>query len=399
MAVAEIGDPNSKRSINPCHSVMKKSVASCNVSGAFLAVLHLITCFVSCPRLDAAEKAGQITYKWTLFAGKAGEKGSADGTSSEARFNGPGGIAVDAQGNLFVADCHNNAIRKITAKGEVGTFVGSGHQSGTQDGDRNTARLYHPAGLTMDARGNLLVAEFVSSTIRKITPDGDVSTLAGDADKSDAYGSADGQGRAARFFMPEATAVDKAGNVYVGDTKNETVRKITPEGVVTTLAGKAEKWGFQDGIGSEARFSGPSGLAVGRGGVLYVADGGNDCIRKISPDGKVTTFVGKAWEPGDDIITKRVDAVGTAARFDFPEGLVMDAAGILYVADRENHTVRRVFADGRVDTIGGPFGQPGALDSLGGGEHFRPSGIAVSADGILYVTDKYHHIIYRGVRE
>ncbi|MFZ2279224.1 MAG: NHL repeat-containing protein [Prosthecobacter sp.] len=380
---------------------MKKSVAFNSVSGAFLAAFHLVTSFVICSQLDAADKAGgrpagQITYKWTLFAGKAGEKGSADGTSSEARFNGPAGIAVDALGNLFVADCHNNAIRKITAKGEVSTFVGSGNQSGTQDGDRKTARLFHPVGLTIDGRGNLFVAEFVSSTIRKITPEGDVSTIAGNGDKS-AYGSADGRGREARFFFPTGTAVDKAGNVYVGDTKNEIVRKITPEGVVSTLAGKAEQWGYKDGIGSEARLSGPGGMVVGPDGVLYVADVGNCCIRKISPDGKVTTFVGRGGEPGE--FSGRVDAVGDAARFDCPDDLVMDAAGIIYVADTENHTIRRVFADGRVDTIGGKSGQPGALDSLGGNLHFRPRGIAISADGILYVTDQFNHIIYRGVPE
>ena len=151
-----------------------------------------------------------------------------------------------------------------------------------------------------------------------------VTTLAGLAGSS---GSANGTGSAARFYYPFGVAVDSAGNVYVADTGNNTIRKVTPAGVVTTLAGLAGSSGSADGTGSAARFNYPSGVAVDSAGNVYVADTGNNTIRKVTPAGVVTTLAGLAGSPGS------ADGTGSAARFYYPHGVAVDSAGNVYVAD------------------------------------------------------------------
>jgi sugar lactone lactonase YvrE len=219
-----------------------------------------------------------------------GYGGSADGTGAAARFNGPSGVAVDGAGNVFVADNGNNTIRKVTPSGVVTTLAGTAGSYGSADGTGAAARFCSPSGVAVDGAGNVFVADG-NNTIRKITPSGVVTTFAGTAGS---YGSADGTGGAARFSSPEGVAVDGAGNVFVADTGNNTVRKITPAGVVTTLAGSADSSGSADGTGAAARFNGPQGVAVDGSGNVFVADTGNNAIRKISTSGVVTTIVGVA---------------------------------------------------------------------------------------------------------
>ena len=168
--------------------------------------------------------------------GLAGSYGSADGTGSAARFYCPCGVAVDSAGNVYVADSDNHTIRKVTPGGVVTTLAGLAGSSGSADGTGSAARFYDPYGVAVDSAGNVYVADYRNHTIRKVTPGGVVTTLAGLAGSS---GSADGTGSAARFYYPYGVAVDSAGNVYVADTCNNTIRKVTPGGVVTTLAGVA----------------------------------------------------------------------------------------------------------------------------------------------------------------
>jgi sugar lactone lactonase YvrE len=171
-----------------------------------------------------------------VFAGVPDGIGSADGTGAAARFNYPQGVTADGSGNVYVADSNNFTIRKITPAGVVTTLAGAAGASGSVDGAGAAARFNRPSGLAVDGSGNVYVADTYNHTIRKITPAGVVSTLAGTAL---AYGSADGTGAAARFFYPQGVAADGSGNVYVADSNNLTIRKITPAGVVTTLAGAA----------------------------------------------------------------------------------------------------------------------------------------------------------------
>jgi PKD repeat protein len=216
-------------------------------------------------------------YTFTTLAGSAGIFGSADGTGSAAQFGNPYSVAVDTIGNVYVADTINSTIRKVTPAGVVTTFAGLAGVGGSANGTGSVARFNDPYGVAVDVNGNVYVADTYNSTIRKVTPAGVVTTLAGLAGTS---GSANGTGSAARFNNPYGVAVDTNGNVYVADTYNFTIRKVTPAGVVTTLAGVAESSGSANGTGSAARFYYPDGVAVGGTGNLYVADGANDEIRK-----------------------------------------------------------------------------------------------------------------------
>ncbi len=278
----------------------------------------------------------------STLAGLAGTAGSTDGTGSAARFDTPRGIAVDAAGNVYVGDTFNNTIRKIAPAGVVSTLAGLAGSSGGADGTGSAARFGSPQGIALDAAGNLYVADLGVATIRKVTPAGVVTTLAG---LPGSPGSTDGIGSAARFRFPASVAVDSGGNVYVADFGNQTIRKVTPAGVVSTLAGLAQVFGSADGTGGAARFAGPKGVAADTSGNVYVGDTGNHTIRRITPTGLVSTLAGAAGTPGN------VDGAGSAARFNEPTGLAFDAVGTLYVADSKNNAVRKVTPAGVVTTF------------------------------------------------
>ena len=219
--------------------------------------------------------------------------GTNDGTGTAARFFWPSGVAVDTNGTVYVADSGNNTIRKVTPAGVVTTLAGlAGNNTGSADGTGSAARFYEPLNMAVDTNGNIYVSDAYNQTIRKVTPAGTVTTLAGLAGQ---VGSADGTNSAARFNSPYGVALDSAGDLYVADALNYTIRKVTPVGtnwVVTTLAGLAGYSGSVNGTGSDARFSYPTGVAVDRAGNLYVADMYNNAIRKVTP-------VGTNWVTGD----------------------------------------------------------------------------------------------------
>ncbi|MDB6169064.1 MAG: repeat containing protein, partial [Verrucomicrobia bacterium] len=317
----------------------------------------------------------------TTFAGVAGGKGSADGVGSVARFSGPDGI-VSTNAGIFVADPGNHSIRKITAGGIVTTFVGSA-TFGYADGTGNTAQFMGPTGIAADNGGNLYVAD--NGAVRKVTPGGVVTTLAG---VGGLFGSVDGTGTAARFNGTYGIAVDTAGNVYVSDN---TIRKITSAGVVTTLAGGMSA-GFADGTGTSAKFYAPRGLAVDNGGNIYVADSNNHAIRKVTSAGVVTTIAGSFdGTPGS------TDGTGNAARFNRPYGITVDVSGNIFVAELENHTIRKISNTGVVTTIGGIPNVIGSADGTGSDARFaQPAALTVDAAGALYVADLSNHIVRIG---
>jgi sugar lactone lactonase YvrE len=201
--------------------------------------------------------------------------------------------------------------------------------------------------LAVDIAGNVYVADTDNNTIRKVTPTGAVTTLAGLAGSS---GSADGTGSDARFRVPSGVAVDSAGNVYVADSGNHTIRKVTPAGVVTTLAGLEGSVGSTDATGNDARFNIPVGVAVDGTGNVYVADTYNHTIRKVTAAGVVTTLAGLAGSAGSE------DGTGSAAGFDHPAGVAVDDAGILYVADTRNYTIRKGYPAPMILSSGPGFG-------------------------------------------
>jgi hypothetical protein len=311
--------------------------------------------------------------------------GSADGKGSAAQFNFPQGVAVDLSGNVYVADSYNNTIRKVTPKGVVTTLAGLAGSAGDTNGTGSGALFDDPSGVAVDAFGNVYVADSTNELIRMVTPAGAVTTLAGLAG---VYGNQDGTGTYALFNDPTGVAVDGEGNVYVADTDNSTIREITTAGLVTTLAGAAVSSGSTDGTGTEARFDIPWGVATGNNGEVYVADTGNCTIRKITSAAVVTTLAGVAGYYGAD------DGVGTDAAFHYPRGLAVDGAGNVYVADSANNTMRLVTPAGVVTTIAGMAGFYGSTDGIGANAQFNfPFGVAVDSATNLYVADSENDTI------
>jgi sugar lactone lactonase YvrE len=320
----------------------------------------------------------------TTLAGTAGSAGSTNATGSAARFNSPFAVAVDAAGNVYVADTYNSTIRKITAAGVVTTLAGTAGTFGAADGTGGAASFYYPTGIAVDAAGNVYVADTYNSTIRKITAAGVVTTFAGTAGS---IGSTDGTGSAARFNFPFSLAVDSSGNLYLADTYNSTIRKITAAGAVTTLAGTAGSIGSTDGTGSAARFYSPAGVAVDSAGNVYISDSSNNTIRKITAAGVVTTFAGTSTYSS-------ADGTGSAARFTFPFDVAATGAGIVYIADAGNNTIRKISAAGVVTTLAGTAGTAGTADGTGSAARFSsPDGVAVDGTGTVYVADTYNATI------
>ena len=298
----------------------------------------------------------------TTLAGLAGVPGSADGTGSTARFNSPSLNAMDSTGNIYVGDSLNNTIRKVTPAGVVTTLAGLAGARGSADGTGSAARFNQPQGVALDSAGNVYVADYGNFTIRKVTPAGVVTTLAGLAGSP---GSADGTGSAARFNYFVGIAVDSTGNIYISDYANFTIRKVTPAGVVTTLAGLAGSSGSTDGIGSAARFNCPYGLGIDSAGNLYVADEYNDTIREVTQSGVVTTLGGLAGNPGS------TDGTGSAALFNYPIGVAVDSLGNIYIGDYYNNTLRKGIPN---------YGQPIIVDPPQDQSTFTGSNVTLTAN-------------------
>jgi len=315
----------------------------------------------------------------TTLAGLAGAPGSADGVGADARFNNPNSVAVDADGTVYVADLGNSTIRKITPNGAVTTLAGLAGSSGVSDGRGSAARFVQPSAVAVDRNGLVYVTDFSADTVRTIAPDGTVTTIAGLANTP---GTADGAGSAARFFFPAGIGVDASGNLYVSEYKNGTIRKITPDHVVTTLAGDPDVSGSNDGVGRAAHFYTPAGDAVDDQGNVYVADSGNSSIRAVSSAGVVATIAGHPGSAGS------VDGTGHDARFNYPAAVAADVSGNLYVADGLGRTVRKITSAGVVTTLAGSAGQIGSTDGRGTAARFGfPEGIAVDAAGNVFVAD------------
>ena len=295
-----------------------------------------------------------------------GTAGFVDGVGTTAQFNDPIGVAIGADGNLYVSDHNNYSIRKIKPDSEVSTLAGSS-TPGYVDATGTAARFAGPFDVAGDATGNVYVADYGNNRIRKITPSGEVSTMAGSTD-----GFVNGNGTAANFSGPEGVAVDASGNVYVADSRNHCIRKITSAGDVTTLAGSGTQ-GFADGTGTAAQFYGPSDVAVDGAGNVYVADRFNHRLRKITSNGVVTTLVN-----------------GTT--FNGLWGIAVDANGNVYVSDNTTNSISKITSNGVVTTLAGSTA--GFADGSGtDAKFYGPAGVAVDASGNVYVADQLNQRI------
>jgi sugar lactone lactonase YvrE len=323
----------------------------------------------------------QAVYKYTasggvgVFAGAVAEHGHVDGTGNAARFYGPTGIALDSTGNLFVSE--PSTIRKITPAGQVTTFVGDPANAGSQDGVGSSAQFTLPTGLAFDKAGNLYVVDGVADQmIRRVTPTGTVTTLVTGGDAS--------------WNFPVPIAVDSGGNLVTRFWQNS-IQKITPQGDIITLAGVKGTAGSDDGTGSAARFSALLALALDSDGTIYVADVLNNTIRKVTTAGVVTTLAGLANVPSE---TK--DGAGSEARFLNLTGIAIEPSGDLLVT--EAAAVRRVTKTGIVTTVGSAPGVFGSSDGVGPRARFMGLlGIVSDSSGTIYLADSGNYAVRKGV--
>lgn len=368
--------------------------------------------------------AGTSGTGWQVFAGSGGGEGHVDGMGTNARFSRPSDVAVDRHGNVYVADSVNTTIRKITPAGAVSTLAGAPtREGGYKDGQGSAARFFYPEGIAVDRDGNVYVAD--RAKIRKVSPTGMVSTLAG----SGIEGSADGGATKAQFKRPMGLCVDGAGNVYVADSGNHTIRKVTPGGTVSTIAGKPGVPGYRDGSALSSLFTDPQGVTVDTAGNIYVADGSgvvrkiavNQVVSKVAGRINVTfeggtydgfsgfdasltgTDLGQIWGISVDATGNlyiaanggvfKVSSAGVVTTFTTLEGgffdlqgITVDSQGSVYVCDNSGHTVKKIAPDGSSSTFAGGETFSGTTDGAGKSALFSyPSGMAVNSSGTLFI--------------
>tara|TARA_R110002050_G_scaffold118625_3_gene236150 strand:+ start:59199 stop:60266 length:1068 start_codon:yes stop_codon:yes gene_type:complete len=330
---------------------------SCSKSDAIIAPISVLSDTISPSRLISG------SYIVNTLAGST--SGYLDGEGFNAQFGGPFAVAVDGHGNVYVADYFNHKIRKITSTGVVTTLAGS--TRGFADGKSTDAKFSAPSGISVSKDGYVYVADTYNNKIRKITPNGIVSTLAGST-----LGNLDGIPETCKFNRPSDVAVDIDGNVYVADQFNHSIRKIWHFGYVTTLAGSTQ--GFANGIGEEAKFSLPKRITVDTYGNVFVADHSNNKVRKIAPNGHVKTIAGN-----------------TDGELSHPYGIAIDNKGVVYVGDNSTkiHTISR---SGELSIFAGST--QGSQDgNLGIATFGTPYGLAIDSRGSLYVADANNHRI------
>lgn len=305
--------------------------------------------------------------------------GSRDGVGRDARISQVDGLFAGPEGSIWFTDGGNMIIRRAAPDGTVITFAGAAGIAGLADGSDTEVRFRGPKGLVITEDGSLLVTDSYASTIRRRTPEGVWDTLAGDPNRG---GAADGKGQAARFSSPHEIVLDQDGNLLVADTFNHAIRKITPDGTVSTWAGGLNQEGTNDGFRTDARFKEPRRLALAPDGTLFVADTGTSTIRRIAPDGSVSTYAGTTGSSG------HADGPALQAKFGSPGGMALDKAGNLYVCDANNRCIRRVSAEGMVSTVAGKVGVAGATPGTGGEARlFYPNSIVLDPAGRLFIGD------------
>lgn len=358
-----------------------------------------------------ADTARGIPVAVTTLAGTGDEGLAGDGgPPGRARLSRPAGLIIDAAGDLYVADAGNNRIRKIPRLGAITTVVGNGPTGflqggfGGDGGPATEAELNAPSAVVVGPGGDLVVADARNNRVRRIAADGTITTVAGNG--TEGFRGDGGSAAEAELDFPAGLAVDGAGNLYIADTNNHRVRKVTRDGTITTVAGSGPTGYLQGGLAGDggsataARLARPFGLAVDSVGSLYIADGFNNRIRRVTPEGTIATVAGsgptgylQGGLAGDG-------GPATLARLNFPRAVVLDAAGNIYVADALNHRIRRVGPDGIIHTIAGsgPTGylRGGFAGDGGPPAHARlafPAGLTLGPGRTLYIADAENHRI------
>jgi len=336
------------------------------------AVLMLAACSKSSNSVGNLALPPPTPPSVSTFAG-SGAQGAVDGLRQQAEFNQPTGIAINADGFFFVADRVNELIREISPLGQVVTVAGTPGTSGFSNVvDSVTFNL--PSAVAMDPAGDLFIADEGNAAIREITPSGVLTTFAG-SKGTYIY----------TFITPAGLATDAAGNVYVADAGANDIIKITAKGAITKVAGNGTR-GALNGAGSSASFNQPLALTVDGVGNIYVADLGNNLIRLINTQGQVSTFAGSG-------AAGNANGKGTAASFNSPAGIAIDQQGNLYVGDAANNMVRKIAPDGTVTTLAGTGAAGANNGALTTATFNSPQGVAVDTYGHVYVTDTNNSLI------
>ncbi|MEO5564397.1 MAG: hypothetical protein ABIR18_13205 [Chitinophagaceae bacterium] len=340
---------------------------------SILLILVMVAAGSSCKRYEdiPGHEPPIKDKKWIVSTIAGSESGFADGPALSAKFNLNTDVAVASDGTIYVTDLINSRIRKI-ANGEVSTLAGNGDFS-IIDGTGATATFKDPKNIAISTTGILYTTDFNDPRVRKISPFGDCTTYAG----KETVGFADGRVFTAEFGNANSLAVDAVGNVYVSDFRNNRIRKISITGDVTTIAGSGVR-GFADGNADAAQFASPTGIAIDQQNNLYVLDGGNLRIRKITPAGQVSTFAGSGRSGSAD---------GNAGTAEFSQlyDVVVDSKGNLYVS--ENNYIRQITPQGTVSTIAGSR-VAGYVDGEGPSARFDlPYGLGIDGNDNIYISD------------
>ncbi|MGW0933127.1 NHL domain-containing protein [Streptomyces sp. NPDC002644] len=334
---------------------------------------------------QTAAEGEDLAPRITTVAGTedAGADGDV-GPAVAARLDRPYGLAMDSTGTLYVSDHNNHRVCRITTDGRIRTVAGTG--TAGFDGDHGpalSAQLDCPREVAVDRAGNLYIADSENHRIRKVTADGQIRTVAGTGTAG--FSGDDGPAASAELNCPYGVAVDSTGTLYIADTDNHRVRQVTPDGRIRTVAGTGTPGFSGDGSpAAAAQLNGPYGVAIDGAGDLYITDADNHRVRKVAGDGTISTVVGTGTDgfSGDG-------GPATSARLDFPLGVVADHTGALYISDHNNHRVRKVAGDGTISTVAGT-GTDGFSGDGGPATSAQlnyPFGLAVDCVGALYIAD------------